>query len=57
MVWQVMESAQGRSSLHNRLNDTLLQLILYDIIILSQDGKSLLQLVQESLKPVEQASG
>ena len=57
MVWQVMESAQGRSSLHNRLNDTLLQLILYDIIILSQDGKSLLQLVQQSLKPVEQASG
>ena len=52
MVWQVMELARGWSSLCNRLNDTLLQLILYDVIILSQDGRSLLQSVQQSLKPV-----
>ena len=52
MVWQVMESAQGQGSLRNRLNDTFLQLILYDIIILPQDGRSLPQSVQQSLKPV-----
>ena len=48
-VWQVMKSARSRIHNCNRFNNHLLQLILYDIVIITQ---GLFQLVQQPLKPV-----